>query len=103
MQILNATYNLVFNTTHFRKHAENGDLSCKHKRIGTNSKRFFTEGHKDYMMLQTQGNHRFHAANAIEFNKNVQKEDVNTVEALANLGIGHSSQSLRNYKPNIHK
>ena len=55
------------------------------------------------MMLQTQGNHRFHAANAIEFNKNVQKEDVNTVEALANLGIGHSSQSLRNYKPNIHK
>ena len=45
----------------------------------------FTEAHKDNMMLQTQGSPCFHAANATEFNKNVQQEDVNTAEALANL------------------
>ena len=44
------------------KHIENGEA----QKTWATFKTMFTEAHKDYMMLQNQGQHRFHTTNVTE-------------------------------------
>ena len=90
IQILNAAYNLAFNTNAFPNTCREWRRLPQVNKTWLNFKTMFTEAHKDYMMLQSQGNHRFHAANATEVD-HFQEENVNTAEALANLASATAS------------
>ena len=87
-QILNAAYNLVFNTNAFPDSCREWRRLPQAQKTWLNFKLIFTEAHKDYMMLQSQGNHRFHAANATQ---EPQDDYANTAEALANLASATAS------------
>jgi len=87
-QILNAAYNLVFNTNAFPDSCREWRRLPQAQKTWTNFKLMFTEAHRDYMMLQSQGNHQFHAANATH---DPQEDYTNTAEALANLASASAS------------
>ena len=86
VQILNVAYNLFFfNPNSFSEACREWRRLSQAQKNWNQCKTFFIEAQKDYMLLQTQVNHRFHVAHTTEFNDNIQNEDVNTVKALANL------------------
>ena len=80
-QILNVAYNLVFNTHVFLEICREWRRLPLARKTCERFKTIFTEAHKDYMMLQNEGQHRFHTANATESEDHTHT----TAEALANL------------------
>ena len=55
----------------------------------------FTEAHKDYMLFQTQNNHRFHAAAAMPVQTTTPlNTSEQTADALANLASATASDRM---------
>ena len=85
-QIVNVAYTLIFNTNAFPETCREWRRLPQVEKTWNNFKTIFTEAHKDYMMMQTQNNHRFHAANVTEDQHDPPPMmDNQTKEALANL------------------
>ena len=86
-QILNSAYNLAFNTNAFPETCREWRRLPQPQKTWNSFKLLFTEAHQDYMLMQNQGQHRFHAANATE--SNLHDEETNL--ALANLASATAS------------
>jgi len=92
-QIVNVAYTIIFNTNVFQETCREWRRLPQADKTWTRFKNIFTEAHKDYMQLQTQNNHRFHAAAAIPVEYSTAPNDQH-VDALANLAAATASDRM---------